>query len=186
MLAIINDSNERGIRIANNLLNITRADGGKVSISEDPVDLTKLLKHILTHYQEALKEAKNQKIILKIPKHPVTSRIDQFYMRLIFENLIENASKYSDDGKKITVTLKDEGDQIIYSVKDEGYGIKKEDIPLLFKKFSRLNQAVKKADGSGLGLYLVKQAVELHDGTVSVASTVGKGSTFTVKIEKRV
>lgn len=184
VLEIINDSNERGIRIANSLLNITRVDSGKAVISEDPFDLSQFLRHVLTHYESAIKESRDQKLVVKMPKSPIVARVDQFYIRLIFENLIENASKYSDDGKKIEVTLKEAGNNIIFIVKDQGQGIKKEDIQLLFRKFSRLNQAVKKADGSGLGLYLVKQAAELHGGDVRVTSTPGKGSTFTVTIKK--
>lgn len=184
VLAIINDSNERGIRVANSLLNITRVDSGNAIISEEPLNLSQFLSHVLTHYQGALKESRGQQLIVKMPRAPILARVDQFYIRLIFENLIENASKYSEDGKNITVSLKEVGNNIVFSVKDQGQGIKKDDIPLLFRKFSRLNQAIKIADGSGLGLYLVKQAAQLHGGDVKVTSVPGKGSTFTVTIHK--
>ncbi|MDB5183976.1 MAG: hypothetical protein JWO07_657 [Candidatus Saccharibacteria bacterium] len=184
ILKKINDSNDRGIKIANNLLNVTIADSGKVTISENPVDLSQLLKHVLTHYIDALKESRSQNVILKMPKNAIFSRVDPFQIRLIYENLIENASKYSADHKRIYVTLQASPTWITFSVKDSGIGISKKDIPLLFKKFSRLDQAARRAEGSGLGLYLVKQAAELHGGEVNVLSIAGKGSTFTVRIKR--
>lgn len=184
VLRKINDSNERGIRIANNLLNITLADSGNVKVSENPVDLSQLLLHVLTHYTEALQESRHQKITVKMPKKSVMARVDQFQVRLIFDNLIENASKYSDDGKSIQVSLQESEEWVTFSVKDHGQGIRKRDIPLLFKRFSRLDQAARKTEGSGLGLYLVMRAAELHGGDVVVKSTEGKGSTFTVRLKK--
>lgn len=184
VLRKIQDSNERGIRVANNLLNITLADSGNVKKSNEPVDISQLLHHVLSHYTEALKESRNQTIILKMPKRPVRAKVDQFQIRLIFDNLIENASKYSDNGKNIHVTLQNSPEWITFSVRDHGQGIRKKDIPLLFKKFSRLDEASRKTEGSGLGLYLVMRAAELHGGGVNIDSAEGKGSTFTVRIKK--
>jgi signal transduction histidine kinase len=184
VLVIINDSNERGIHIANNLLSVSRASNKEVHISDKPINLSQLLKEVVNHYKKAIEGSKGQKIIVTIPGNPILARVDSFYIRLIFENLIENASKYSDTKKKIHVSLAARKDTIIFTVKDEGQGISKRDMPLLFKKFSRLDQAIKKADGSGLGLYLVRQATLLHGGDVSIKSVNGKGSTFTVKIRQ--
>lgn len=184
VLKKIHASNERGIKVANNLLNITLADSGDVKISDEPVDVSQLLLHVATHYTEALQESRGQKVIIKLPKKPVKARVDQFQVRLIFDNLIENASKYSDDGKSIHVTLQQSPEWITFSVRDHGQGIRKKDIPLLFKKFSRLDKASRKTEGSGLGLYLVMRATELHGGDVVVTSTEGKGSTFVTRIKK--
>ena len=184
VLKKVHASNERGIKVANNLLNITLADSGKVKISNEPVDISQLLLHVMTHYTEALQESRDQKLVLKIPKKPVLAKVDQFQIRLIFDNLVENASKYSDNGKSIHVTLKNTDEWIVFTVRDHGQGIRKKDLPLLFKKFSRLDEASRKTEGSGLGLYLVMRAAELHDGDVTVDSTEGKGTTFTVRIKK--
>lgn len=184
VLKKIHASNERGIKVANNLLNITLADSGSVKKSNEPVDISQLLLHVMTHYTEALQESRNQKIILKLPKKSIRAKVDQFQIRLIFDNLIENASKYSDNGKSIYVSLQSTPEWITFIVRDHGQGIRKKDIPLLFKKFSRLDEASRKTEGSGLGLYLVMRAAELHGGDVAVTSTEGKGTTFTVRIKK--
>jgi signal transduction histidine kinase len=184
VLVIINDSNERGIHITNNLLSVSRASNKEVHISDKPINLSQLLQEVVNHYKKAIESSKGQKIIVTMPGNPILAKVDSFYIRLIFDNLIENASKYSDTKKKIYVSLAARKDTIIFTVKDEGQGISKHDMPLLFKKFSRLDQAIKKAEGSGLGLYLVRQAALLHGGDVSIKSASGKGSTFTVKIRQ--
>ncbi len=184
VLVIINDSNERGIHIANNLLSVSRASNKEIHISDRPTNISQLLQEVVNHYKKAIESSRGQKIIITVPGEPVLAKVDSFYIRLIFENLIENASKYSDTKKKIHVSLAARKDTVIFTVKDEGQGISKRDMPLLFKKFSRLDQAAKQTEGSGLGLYLVRQAALLHGGDVSIQSASGKGSTFTVKIRQ--
>lgn len=184
VLAIVSASNERGIKVANDLLSIARIDNKEINVSGEPVDLCQLLTQVINHYREALSKSKQQKLVVRMPKRAVMARVDPFYVSLIFENLIENASKYSEDHKKIYVTLKSTHGFITFSVKDQGDGIDQNDASLLFKKFSRLNEAVKKVEGSGLGLYLVKQAALLHGGDAIVQSTLGKGSTFTVTLKQ--
>ncbi len=184
VLEVINQSNERGIQVANNLINVSRADNQELQISDEPVNLSELLKHILGHYTEAIKGSRQQRIQLDMPKQAIKAKVDPFYVRLIFENLLENASKYSSNNKQIYVSLKTSESVITFRVRDQGIGIAEKDIPLLFKKFSRLDPAMKQTEGSGLGLYLVKQAAELHGGEVHISSVPGKGSTFTVTIRK--
>lgn len=180
-LEIINASNERGISVANSLLSVTRADAGEINISDQPVDLNNLVSEVIDHYKVAIKHTKNQEIICKLPKKPVTAHVDPFYMRMVFDNLIDNASKYSPDNKQICVTLKRLRQGIEFSVKDQGIGIKPKDKSKLFRKFARLDNSFKiNSEGSGLGLYLVKKLVELHGGTIRVESQLNKGSTFIV------
>jgi signal transduction histidine kinase len=186
VLTIVNTSNGRGIKVANDLLSIAHIDNREVNISSELVDLCQLLTQVVSHYREALAKGKQQQLIVRMPKRAVMAKVDPFYISLIFENLIENASKYSDKHKKIYVTLKSKQGIITFSVKDQGDGINQSDVSLLFKKFSRLNEAVKKVEGSGLGLYLVKQAALLHGGDAVVDSTVGKGSTFIVTLKQEV
>ena len=184
ILKTINDSNERGIKVANGLLNTARIDNQEINIHDDPVDLSELLTEVAGHYRKALANKKDQTLVVRMPKRPIMAKVDPFYIGLIFENLIENASKYSNRGKKIYVSLKAKHDLVTFSVKDHGHGIDASDLSLLFKKFSRLNAAIKKVEGSGLGLYLVKQAAVLHGGDARVDSIVGRGSTFTVTIKQ--
>jgi signal transduction histidine kinase len=103
-------------------------------------------------------------------------------VRLVLENLLENASNYSPEGKTITVKLgKTKKNQAKISIKDQGVGIAKQDIAKLFQKFSRINNPLSNSvNGTGLGLYFSKKILELHGGKVSVRSNPGKSTTFTI------
>ena len=102
---------------------------------------------------------------------------------MVLENLIDNASKYTHSGKNISVTLSKRAASVRIAIKDEGVGIDDENLSQLFQKFSRVdNDLSVLVGGSGLGLYWSKKIIELHHGSISVTSTPGKGSTFTVII----
>ena len=100
-------------------------------------------------------------------------------MEQVMHNLLDNACKYSGDSRKIEVHFLLKGNRIIISVRDYGIGIRKEDQEKIFSRFYRageeLTQTVK---GSGIGLTIVKQIVEAHNGTINVESEIGKGSIF--------
>jgi signal transduction histidine kinase len=104
-------------------------------------------------------------------------------MEQVMHNLLDNACKYSGDSRKIEVQLLSRGNRVIISIKDYGIGIRKEDHDKIFSRFYRageeLTQSVK---GSGIGLTIVKQIVEAHNGEITVESSPGKGSTFSVKL----
>ncbi len=96
-------------------------------------------------------------------------------------NLIHNAQKYSPEGSDVAVTLEFTKDVIKISVKDQGIGIPKQDLGSLFHPFHRASN-VKAIPGTGLGLIIVKRAVEAHGGTIKVASTEGQGTEFRIKL----
>jgi signal transduction histidine kinase len=102
-------------------------------------------------------------------------------MRMVIENLLDNASKYSVDGRDITITITKHTEAATIAIKDEGFGIAKDEIPLLFHKFSRLDNPLSvTVGGTGLGLYWAKRIVSLHGGTIEVKSKPGEGSIFTI------
>ena len=103
-------------------------------------------------------------------------------MAEVLQNLLGNAIKFTPRGGSVTILVEESGNIVITKVSDTGYGISKEDMPRLFKKFGRLGHSYKKvaeSAGTGLGLFISKQIVEAHKGTISVDSEVSKGSTFT-------
>ena len=101
---------------------------------------------------------------------------------LIFKNLIDNAIKFTLTGT-VRVDAWQENKMIIVKVQDEGIGIPKQALPNLFGRFFRAQTAVERGiAGTGLGLYMVKEAVENYNGTITVSSTQGKGTTFTVQL----
>ncbi len=109
--------------------------------------------------------------------------IDEVHMSTVINNLLSNAVKYGKEPCQIRIEVKDTSEELLLKVSDIGPGIRKEEQRHLFEKFYRGTESKQRViRGLGLGLYYVKQIVEAHQGTVSVMSTLGKGSTFTIKI----
>ena len=99
---------------------------------------------------------------------------------MVINNLIENAFKYSGNNP-IEVSLKQEGKWKVLSIKDQGIGIRKKDLKNIFKKFYRVqDEETRIAKGTGLGLFIVKQAIEKHQGRVEVVSEINKGTEFKI------
>ena len=106
---------------------------------------------------------------------------DEFRLRQMLLNLIDNAVKYTPEGGRIWLSLEREGGYAKISVRDTGIGIPKEEVPKIFERFYRVDKArSRRMGGSGLGLSIVKWIVEAHKGRIEVESELGKGSCFTV------
>jgi signal transduction histidine kinase len=111
--------------------------------------------------------------------------VDPNRLRMVLENIIDNAMNYSLPNKTIKVAVRSSAETVKISVQDQGVGIDKNDFPKLFQKFSRIpNPLSVEVGGSGLGLYWAHKIVLLHNGTIEVKSTIGHGSTFTVILPK--
>lgn len=174
------EGNEREIRIVNDLLNVARADSGRMILKKEPTDLSKLVKDILHEQQPTIKSRKQQ---LDVEAESVVMAIDPNRLRMAIENLVSNASKYTPDSGKIAVKVEKTDSGVVIQVIDGGVGIADSDISKVFVKFTRLdNPLSEKRGGTGLGLYLVKQIVELHGGEIKVNSKIGKGSQFTIEL----
>lgn len=175
------EHNNTQLEIINNLLNIARAEAGELKPSFQNVDMNKLLQGVV---DSQMADYKKRNIALRLitkSDHAVAA-VDPLYMQMVFENLVNNAQKYSPDGTSVTVTVSSTPEAITVRVKDQGIGIATKDIPSLFRKFSRLENVNSMASGTGLGLYWAKKLVELHGGSIKVSSQLRKGTTFSVII----
>jgi PAS domain S-box-containing protein len=184
MLEYAYESNERQLEVINDLLKVAQVDAGKVVLSKQKSDLADMLEDIMQE-QRAQFSRRKQRVLLDRPKAPVYARVDPSRIRMVIENLIDNASKYTPDGKGITVSIdkSKRGSSVKIEVKDEGVGIAKEDVQKLFQKFSRLENPLSiQVGGTGIGLYWAKKIVDLHGGTIVLKSKQGKGTVFTVEI----
>jgi len=113
-------------------------------------------------------------------------KADPQLIRMVVENIIDNASKYTPEGKSITIDLYRLSNHMSISVRDEGIGIDEKDLPQLFKKFSRVPNVLSDAvGGTGLGLYWAQKIVDLHGGKIKVSSKPKKGSTFVIQLPLR-
>jgi len=179
------EENEQQLRLVNQILSIAQAESDQIILAKADTDLSGLIQEIVEQLRPIAIEHR-QIITIHKPKGPVWATIDREKMRMVIENLVSNALKYSPDKAEITVSIEQGSDSVLLKVRDQGFGIAEGDKDQLFKKFSRLpNPNSVTAQGSGLGLYLVKILVELHAGTVDVESAPGKGTTFIIKLPNR-
>jgi len=179
------DENERQLSLINQILSISQAESQQMKLSKTEVDLVKVAKKIVGQLQAIALEHK-QKITIHASEKSLVAWVDSEKIRMVIENLVSNAIKYSPDETEIAIYLEHEADSVVLRVKDEGYGIEQQNMDQLFKKFSRLpNPKSVKAQGSGLGLYLVKKLVELHGGTIEAESSPGLGATFIVRLPNK-
>lgn len=163
------------------ILSLGRIESKDVKLHLKSRDLNSLLREVIKKCEFL---ARRRGIEIRTEFEPMFSfKVDEDLIRQVFTNLIENAIKYSPDDAKILVSTEEVDGRAVVQVADQGIGIPKNDLPMVFDKFFRSRNARNsEANGSGLGLYLVKYFVELHEGEVDVESESGKGSTFTVTL----
>lgn len=150
-----------------------------------PIDLpvTPILENVVKNASILAKE-KKQTIALAVGID-INYPVEPSYFERMLDNLVSNAVKYTPEGGKITVSLRDCDDTYEISIADSGIGIPEDDIPRLFEAFYRVKSAAhKKEDGTGLGLSMVAAIVEEHHGNIRVESEVNKGSTFIISLPK--
>jgi two-component system sensor histidine kinase VicK len=172
-------SNERQLKIISDLLLVARVDAGKVVLRKEPIDLTRLIRDIVDEQRHVL-ERRHQPMTLRLPRS-LKAVVDARFLRMVIENLLSNASKYSPENKPISITAVRERRHIRVTVTDEGFGISAADQSKLYQKFSRIyNEHATTVEGTGLGLYWSKKIIELHDGELLLESELNRGSTFTI------
>ena len=164
------------------MLLVNQAELNKLKLQPIPLDLNEFIRQLLTEQQ--MLEAKQHELILSLRGNTHGFVGDRGLLRQVFGNLLSNAIKYSPEGSKIRVQLIGDESQIICHLKDEGIGIPEESQKRLFQTFSR-GSNVGSIPGTGLGLHIVKVAVELHGGAIDIASQEGKGTHIIVRLPKQ-
>ena len=179
-------SNERIIRLINDMLDVSRIEEEKFNYEFKKDNFLKVLAIAVKHIEVL---AKRKKIELKInhPRKLPLINMDQEKMLIAMKNLLENAVEYTLPGGKIKITVKREIKFIRFKIQDSGVGIPKQDQEKLFSKFFRASNVIRmQTDGSGLGLFIVKNVIQNHNGKISFSSEEGKGTEFifTIPINK--
>lgn len=167
-----------------NLLTLARADEGRSSLVVDQVDLVPLVSEA-AETAEILGEATGITVSLEVPDEPVQAVVDRGRIRQMMLNLATNAIKYTGEGGRVSIRLVREGERVVIEVSDTGIGIATGDLEHVFDRFWRADPVRSRTGdrpGVGLGLAIAKWVADAHDGTLSVQSRPGRGSTFTVTL----
>ena len=150
-------------------------DDMKSQIQKKPVYIRKTIDSILTQIRET------HHVINNIEKD-LTINGDEFYLISLFQNLIDNALKYAEKNTTVTISSVRQQSGILIQVADEGIGIKNEFKELIFERFFRIgDEETRDTKGTGLGLFLVKEIVKLHDGEITCRDNSPKGTIFEIK-----
>lgn len=185
---VIHDEVQRMASLINNLLNISKLETGALAIEPQRVNLRDLLRDSFDSIRQSAL-GKGIHFHIQVPPNLGSAAMDKDLFRIALNNLLSNAIKYNAPGGHVTLTAEESGDQHInIFVRDDGIGIATEHQERIFEKYYRVDETA--ADGvaragHGLGLYLAKQIVELHHGSISVRSEPGKGTEFCIHIRKQ-
>jgi signal transduction histidine kinase len=182
MLGVAYKNNERQLEIIEDLLRVAKVDAGMIYLDKTACDVTIQIEKAIRG-QAILFKARGQTVAFSKPKTKMMANIDPKLILMVLENLLDNAGKYSQDGKRVTIDIHQDKSTTIITIKDKGVGIRKIDLQKLFKKFSRIDNSLSASvKGTGLGLYWAKKVLDLHEGTIKVTSKKNVGSTFEISV----
>jgi signal transduction histidine kinase len=179
MFAIDVKQIDRIAKLVDDMLDISRISAGKIQIQKEEFDICSLVQD-LTHRFSAYIDASNTQLEIQCDKPIVLGNWDRFRVEQVITNLLTNALRYGDH-KPVHISIIDKNDKVQLIVRDQGIGIAKENHDRIFQRFERAISP-SEISGLGLGLYIVKKIVEMHDGTIWVESELGKGATFIVEL----
>ncbi|HXH75286.1 MAG TPA: ATP-binding protein [Bacteriovoracaceae bacterium] len=165
----------------NSILDLTKIESQNLTLRKESKDINKIIEHIIEKLEF---EASSKQMIIESDQSPLYPiQVDPVLMNRVISNLIENAIKYAGKGKTIWLKTWDDAEWVYVEIRDNGVGVKPEDLAHIFDKFYRVkNDSTHAIKGSGLGLYLVKYFIELHNGVITATSQLGEGTSFIIKL----
>jgi two-component system, sensor histidine kinase and response regulator len=176
------NSNERQLGIVNEILRVAQLDLEKISLHPLHTNLTKLVESVVQDFKPQF-DNRRQPLAYQKPHKPLHANVDYEFFRMALGNIIDNATKYTPEGKAVTIRAGTADGRATISVEDEGVGIAPEDHGKLFKKFSRIDNPLSvSVGGTGLGLYWASEIIRLHGGMLSAQSELNKGTTFIISL----
>jgi signal transduction histidine kinase len=184
-LTIIQEEAQRLSQLVKDLFQLARLDQHTFLIQKQNVKLYPYLHNIIQHFDLALKE-KDIQLQFDCPQ-AIELYIDPERFQQVILNLLDNALKYSESGTQISVRARELPTKVTITLRDQGIGIPSTDLPYVFDKLYRVEKSrSRQSGGYGLGLSIVKEIVEAHEGEVAIKSGVGKGTTVEISLRKDV
>ena len=173
-------------RLVDDLLDVSRITQGQIGLHQEPVDASVLIRRAAEALRPAIEE-KQHVLTIDVPANSLPLHVDPTRMEQVLQNLLDNATKYTERGGKITVAGRAEGEEAVFTITDTGMGMPAELVPHVFDLFTQGDRTLDRAHGGlGIGLTLVRRITEMHGGSVSAASDgTGRGSTFTIRLPLR-
>jgi PAS domain S-box-containing protein len=182
LLVNIDHEADRMTTLVDDLLDLARFETGRLRLKPIRCDLRVLAERAVRAI-EPLPEQRGQRVVLDLPRRPVSEVVDAEWIERALVNLLSNAHKYGRDGGLIRLSLERRSGGPVFAVEDDGPGIPEEDQARLFERFYRpKTEATRRNQGSGLGLPIAKAMVELHGGRIWVESLPGAGATFRIAL----
>lgn len=179
-LDTIAESSEELTEFIASILSLSRIESKELKLQLRSRDINELLREIVKKHDY---HARRRGIEVVTELEPLFSiKVDDELLKTVFSNLIENAIKYSPENSRILITSEEVANEVVIQVADQGRGIPKEELNHVFDRFYRARNSRTNTPGNGLGLYLARYFVELHNGRIEVESDLEKGSTFSVRL----
>jgi signal transduction histidine kinase len=170
--------------MSTNLLDLSRIDAGIFPLDVRPGDLRDPIRSVVEAHDE-LAEQRGVSLVSEVPPAPVMLRFDRERVVQLLSNLVGNGLKFTPRGGQVSVHLTDAPEGAVLEVRDTGPGILAAELPHIFERFFRgTNVGEARASGSGLGLAIARSIVDMHGGQIEVASKIGEGSAFTVRLPR--
>lgn len=175
------------LNLINQLLELSKHEAGKLKLNKTKTDITALVKYTASSYS-SLAESKNINFTCQTPDKQILANIDPKQIKIITDNLLSNAFKFTPDHGKVQISLVEgqnkEGEETFnIMVEDTGIGIPEDKVIRIFERFYQINSSISRDyEGTGIGLALVKELLHLHEGTIRVESREGKGSKFSIQV----
>ncbi|MEZ4686059.1 MAG: ATP-binding protein [Bacteroidia bacterium] len=179
LLELAHRNAARQLSLINQILELSKLEAGKLKLQAQESDLIPALKGMVFSY-ESLAEQRNIELLLACDDETLPVFIDKEKTETIFYNLLSNAFKFTPDGGTIAVRQYSEAGKVHIQVSDTGVGISKEKLPHIFDRFFQAESGSNEYEGTGIGLALVKELIQLHKGSISVHSEPGEGTAFTL------
>ena len=184
-IGIISDENRRMRMLIETILQNAKMSNKNFSLNFNEVNINELINSVVKHFNLRL-ESRGGTLNCELNAQPPTIYADELHITNMVYNLIDNAIKYSPEKVEIHVSTRTDGSNTIISVTDHGLGISKEDQKHIFERFYRVSTGnIHDVKGFGIGLNYVYQVAKLHHGSVTIDSTLGEGSTFTVTLPQK-
>jgi two-component system, OmpR family, phosphate regulon sensor histidine kinase PhoR len=180
ILEVMDQHSKRLGLLADDLLTLAHLESGSSTVQLSEIDLLRFLSDLVRDWAKKF-ATKNLETIVDVSDNCSTIRADEQRLREVYDNLLDNALKYSGKGGAVRLTAEQHNGEITLSVSDTGIGVTQDDLPRIFERFYRADKARSRdLGGTGLGLSIVKHIAQLHGGRVEAESELGKGTTIRV------